>query len=150
MDFLNRSLDMKKIVLPFLIIVTVQGTLRAQSWEEWFQQGPTQKKYLLQQIAALRVYAGQLQKGYTIAREGLAMIGAFTKGELDAHSDYFNSLKKVNPAVKHYANGAALIALHAKIVHGYPISYRRLRNSTAFSPEELGYIHSVFKGLLDH
>ena len=50
----------------FAIIST--GT-RAQTFAEWFRQSATQKKYLLQQIAALQVYIGYVQKGYSIAKE---------------------------------------------------------------------------------
>ena len=64
------------------------GTVEAQTFSEWFRQKKTQKKYLLQQIAALQVYIGYAQKGYRIAKEGLTTIGGFTKGEFDLHSDF--------------------------------------------------------------
>ncbi len=140
---------MKKIFLFLLLFVSVAGSLQAQTFEEWFQQKKTQKKYLLQQIAALQVYIGYAQKGYHIAKEGLTTIGGFTKGEFNLHTDYFNSLKSVNPVVKRYAKVAKIIALQIKIVQNYNRTYRRLNGSDMFSGDELAYIGRVFNRLLD-
>ncbi|ULT42931.1 conjugal transfer protein TraI [Niabella defluvii] len=81
MDFL-KSERMKKILLFLLLVVSAGSNLQAQTFAEWFQQKKTQKKYLLQQIAALQVYIGYAKKGYNIAKDGLNTIGGFTRGEL--------------------------------------------------------------------
>jgi len=144
----NRSI-MKKICL-FLILLSIGiNTLHAQTFDEWFRQKETQKKYLLQQIAALQVYMGYLRKGYKIAKDGLHTISGFTKGEWNLHSDYFNSLKTVHPSIKRYARVADIIALQLKIVQDYHQNYEQLRNTKAFSGDELVYINGVFTRLLD-
>ncbi len=140
---------MKKILLFLLLLASAAGTLQAQTFAEWFQQKKTQKKYLLQQIAALQVYIGYAQKGYNIAKDGLNTIGGFTRGEFNLHTDYFNSLKSVNPEVKRYAKVADIIALQIKIVQNYNRTYRQLNSSDAFSADELAYISRVFGRLLD-
>ncbi len=147
MDFLKPA-RMKKILL-FLLLVSAAGSLQAQTFAEWFQQKKTQKKYLLQQIAALQVYIGYAQKGYNIAKEGLTTIGGFTRGEFNLHTDYFNSLKSVNPDIKRYAKVADIIALQIKIVQNYNRTYRQINSSDAFSNDELAYIGRVFGRLLD-
>ena len=148
MDFLN-SISMKKMLLFLLILVSIAGSLKAQTFAEWFQQKKTQKKYLLQQIAALYIYIGYAQKGYQIAKEGLTTIGGFTRGEFNLHADYFNSLKVVNPEIKHYAKVAEIIGLQVKIVQNYNSTYRKLQSTDAFSNDELNYIRSAFSNLLD-
>ncbi len=148
MDFL-KSISMKKMLLFLLILVSIAGSLKAQTLAEWFQQKKTQKKYLLQQIAALQIYIGYAQKGYKIAKEGLTTIGDFTRGEFNLHGDYFNSLKVVNPEIKHYTKVADIIALQVKIVANYNQTYRRLNSSDAFSDNELAYISRVFSRLHD-
>lgn len=140
---------MKKIILFLLLFVSAGNSLQAQTFAEWFQQKKTQKKYLLQQIAALQVYIRYAKKGYNIAKEGLATIGGFTRGEFNLHTDYFNSLKSVNPEIKRYARVADIIALQVKIMQNYNRTYRRLNNSDAFSNDELAYIGRVFSRLLD-
>ena len=52
-------------------MVLCAENLFAQTLAEWVSQKVTQKKYLLQQIAALQVYSGYLSKGYSIAKDGL-------------------------------------------------------------------------------
>lgn len=148
MDFL-KSISMKKMLLFLLILVSMAGSLKAQTLAEWFQQKKTQKKYLLQQIAALQIYIGYVQKGYQIAKEGLTTIGGFTRGEFNLHSDYFNSLKMVNPAIRKYGKVAGIITLQVKIVENYNSTSRKLESTNAFSNDELNYIRSTFSNLLD-
>lgn len=148
MDFL-KSTGMKKILLMLFLCVSVAGSLQAQTFAEWFDQKNTQRKYLLQQIAALQVYIGYAQKGYSIAKDGLNTIGGFTRGEFKLHTDYFNSLKSVNPQIKRYAKVADIIALQVKIVKNYNRTYRQLNSSDAFNNDELAYIGRVFSRLLD-
>lgn len=140
---------MKKILLLGILLVSVGGKLHAQTIAEWLQQEKTQKQYLLQQIAALKVYTRHVQRGYKIAKEGLTAIGGFTKEEFDLHSNFIQSLKTVNPRIKHYAKVAAIVALQVKIVQDYDHIYRQLRGSPAYSVGERAYIRSVFGRLLD-
>jgi 3-phenylpropionate/cinnamic acid dioxygenase small subunit len=58
---------MKKILTIFLL-VTASGVY-AQNWKEWTQQKKTQIKYLVNQIAALQIYATYVEKGYAIAKK---------------------------------------------------------------------------------
>ncbi len=147
MDFL-KLVRMKKILL-FLLLVSVAGGLQAQTFAEWFNQKQTQKKYLLQQIAALQVYIGYAKKGYKIAKEGLTTIGGFTRGEFNLHTDYFNSLKSVNPEIRRYAKVADIITLQIKIVQNYNRTSRQIKSSDAFSNDEQAYVSRVFGRLLD-
>ena len=140
---------MKKILLFLLLFASAAGSLQAQTFAEWFRQKKTQEKYLLQQIAALQVYIGYAQKGYKIAKEGLSTIGGLTRGEFNLHADYFNSLKVVNPEIKHHAKVAEITGLQVKIVQNYNSTYRKLQSTDAFSNDELNYIRSVFSSLLD-
>lgn len=148
MDFI-KSVRMKKIFLFLLLLASASGNLQAQTLAEWFQQKKTQKKYLLQQIAALQIYIGYAQKGYQIAKEGLTTIGGFTRGEFNFHADYFNSLKVVNPEIKHYAKVAEIIGLQVKVVQNYNSTFRKLKSTDVFSNDELNYIRSAFSNLLD-
>lgn len=140
---------MKKILIVLLLLAS--GTrLQAQTWGEWFSQNSTQKKYLLQQIAALKVYVGYAQKGYRIAKEGLTTIGDITDGEYNLHGVFINSLRKMNPEIKQYARVADIIALQVKIVREYNHSYDWLSGSDAFHGDELDYIQRAYGRLLDN
>ncbi|MBX0335367.1 hypothetical protein K3G39_19195 [Pontibacter sp. HSC-14F20] len=85
------------LLLPLLLLAG--HTLRAQTFEEWFRQKKTQKEYLVQQIAALQAYAGTLQQGYALVREGLQTVHTIKTGDLGLHQAFFLSLQTVNPAL---------------------------------------------------
>ena len=132
-----------------MLLAIFAREVKAQTFAEWFQQKKTQKKYLLQQIAALEVYIGYLQKGYSIAKKGLTAIGDIKNGEFNLHSDYFNSLKNVNPRIKNYARVADIISCQVKIVQTYHQVYSQAKKSNAFNTGEIAYVFRVFGRLLD-
>jgi len=140
---------MKTFLITCITLVTF-SVARAQTWGEWFNQNATQKKYLLQQIAALQVYIGYAQKGYTIAKEGLHTIGTFTGGEFNLHTVFFTSLRMVNPKIKQYGRVADIIALQLKIVQEHSSAYNWLSDSNAFAGSELDYIRNAFGKMLDN
>lgn len=139
---------MKKLLILFLFGMFATTT-QAQTFAEWFRQKKTQKQYLIQQIAALQVYIGYAQKGYSIAKEGLNTIGELKRGEFNLHTDYFNSLKSVNPKIKQYVKVADIIAMQVTIIQGYSKTRRQVRKSGVFNGEELDYIMRVLGRLLD-
>jgi hypothetical protein len=139
---------MKKIIILFLL-VSFTGGAKAQTFAEWFQQKKTQKKYLLQQIAGLQLYIGCIKKGYSIAQNGLTTISDFKNGEFHLHSDYFKSLKNVNPLVKNYSKVADIIFYQVQIVQTYRQAYKRIKKSNAFTPNEIAYMNRVFGRLMD-
>ncbi len=139
---------MKRLFILVLFVILSSGT-KAQTFAEWFHQSATQKKYLLQQIAGLQLYIGYIQKGYSIAKQGLNTISYIKHGEFNLHKDYFNSLKEVNPKIKNYSKVADIILLQMNIVKVYKEAARQIKQSKSFSASEITYINSVFERLLD-
>lgn len=124
------------IILLFILLSSIA---KAQTWNEFFRQKATQEKYLLQQLAALKLYADYLSKGYEIADKGLKTIKGFTKGEFDLHSTFFESLKNVNPAVAGNKNIQEILTWQAAIIKGY----NSLNRETIKSGNDKSYIESV-------
>jgi hypothetical protein len=77
---------------------------------------PSQRKVLLQQIAALKVYSEYLGKGYSIAKDGLKSIGNLKDGELNLHNEYFDSLGQVNVTIAGAGSVAGVIELQQNIL----------------------------------
>ena len=138
-----------KRLLILLLFAILSTTTKAQTFAEWFQQKTTQKKYLLQQIAALQVYIGYVQKGYSVAKQGLTAISDIKHGEFNLHKDYFNSLKTVNPKIKNYSKVADIIALQVKIIKTYKEAIKHVKQSEAFNAKEIIYVNGAFERLLD-
>lgn len=96
---LKNNLWKISVSVAMIMLITVQLS-QGQTFGEFFNQKKTQKRYLLEQIAALQVYIGYAKKGYDIASSGLQTVRDITSGEFNLHSGFINSLKLVSPAVR--------------------------------------------------
>ena len=130
-----------------MVLLFVQCA-NAQTWSEWFQQKKTQKQYLLQQIVALKIYEGYLSEGYNIAKNGLGIIQEIKGCDFSLHSDHFNSLNRINPAIQRYANVTAIIAVQVNIAKLATKAIPNFINSRQFTSKEIKYIQKVFESLL--
>lgn len=139
---------MKKLIL-IASWLCIAESISAQTFDEWFRQKATQKKYLLQQIAALQVYIGYVSKGYSIAKKGLNIIQDIKKGDINLHNNYFTSLVTVNPKIKRYAKVADIISLEITITKEAAKTIRDCRKTGQLTSTELDYLQKVFNTLLN-
>ena len=139
---------MKYLIIIITGFVLSVNSVQAQTWDEWFRQKKTQKKYLVQQIAALQVYLGYVKKGYRIARQGLNLIGDIKDGNFNLHKDYFGSLAEVNPAIANSAKVAEIIILQKLIMRDFGGLYEDCKQDENFTSDEAIYIGRVYQNLL--
>lgn len=120
----------------------------AQKWDEWFKQKKTQKEYLIQQIAALRVYLEYLKEGYDIAKKGLTIVGDIKEGKFDLDLEYIESLGNVNSGISGSAKVSSIIAYQRLII----LEFRMLRDLTSstdfMTRDERNYIADVYANML--
>ncbi|AOM80070.1 hypothetical protein [Pedobacter steynii] len=121
----------------------------AQTWGEWFNQKSTQRKYLIQQIAALKVYTEFLRKGYTVVKDGTGLIRDIKNGDFNLHKDYFGGLKTVNPAIKQYDKVDDIIAMHALMLQERQATLATAADSKRFSNEEIRALLKLYAALSD-
>lgn len=140
----EKTVCMKKIMIAVAACLVLSHPLHAQSWSEWFQQKKTQKKYLLQQIAALQVYIDYAAKGYKIAGDGIHAVRDIKKGDFNLHENFFKSLYQINPAIKKYGKVADILLYQYKILKGAKQTLRDAASAKQLSPEETDYCKSVF------
>ena len=140
---------MKKTLLSVLVVLSFKVST-AQTFEEWFKQKKTQKKYLIEQIVAFKIYLGYVQKGYSIARKGLTTIGNIKKGDFSLHNDFLSSFKSVNPTIRNYSKVPDIIAFQVKIIQSYKSTYKYVQSISLYSPAEIDFIYRVFTNLIDN
>lgn len=133
-------MDFRKLLIPVFLLITVIS--KAQTFDEFFKQKETQRKYLTEQIAAFQLYLGYIKKGIDITNKGLTIVHDLKNGEFHLHSDYFSSLKSVNAHVKTYARVADIITLEKSILatcHKIKtiVTFQKLIDETADNIEEL-------------
>jgi len=137
-----------------IIVIVIVGTLSgttcdAQTFNEWFRQGKTQRRYLRKQIALLKVYLTYLQEGYDIAQDGLALVSDIKDGEFSLHRDYFTSLKNVNPHLPGAPQVANVFELQVLAVRVMQDANSFCRGCEYFTEEELHYVSRVHANLLE-
>lgn len=138
---------MKKLITIIILTICVKAC-KAQTFAEWFQQKKTQKKYLIEQIAAFKIYICYVQKGYSITEKGLSTISNIKNGDFNLHKDFFSSLKSINPTIRNYAKVAGIIAFQIKTVKVYKDTYRQVQSSNLFNSDEVHYVFKAFTSLL--
>lgn len=140
----NGSRSLLIFTLLTAILSGMAGEGRAQTFAEWFKQGSTQKKYLLQQIAALQVFSSYLRQGYRVAHQGLGSISNSLTSEHGLHADYYNSLKVANPAVRYSPQVKEILQWQADIL----TAFSALTRLASLSPDEQSYLASVQAAVL--
>jgi len=140
---------MRKIFMILISFFLVANSVKAQTWEEWFRQNRTQKKYLLQQIEALKIYFNYAVKGYNIANNGITTIRNIKNGDFNLHRDFLSALSQVNPQIKKYGKLADIIALQLQIVKQTKRSLREIQATKQFTQAEMQYCRHVLNNLLD-
>jgi hypothetical protein len=138
---------MKASILSFFFLVTF-NTSFSQTLAEWTQQKKTQRKYLIQQIAALQTHLQYLKKGYDIAHKGITTVKNIKNGEWDLHKDYFGSLLLVNPAIKNYARVADIISVQVRMVKQVRSLIDECGQRKLLSPGEIDYVVKTCDHLL--
>lgn len=133
-----------RLVIFTIVLLTSIADLHAQTYAEFFRQKKTQTKYLLEQIAALEMYAGYAKKGYDIASTGLNTVRDLSKGEFNLHNSFISSLKTVSPVIKNNTKVAEIIILQIEIAK----SFRNIRNS-GLSTTTSTYVEMVKANVLE-
>ena len=137
---------MKRVII-ILILTLLAKFCPAQNFQEWFRQNVTQQRYLIEQIAQLKVYLELAEKGYEIARDGLNLISVLKDGEFRLHKNRFDSLSVVKPAVKNATMAGDIVGL----VRGTIVLYWGLDDILGreehLSQQEKRYIKGVFDRL---
>lgn len=135
----RRAKVLSRFLILLLLIQTVTAsTSKAQTWDEWFRQKKTQLDYLAKQIAELQAYGGFLKQGYAISQHGLGAVKNWTGSEFALHSDYYQSLKEVSPALKNNPRAMDIAAYISAIRD----SFGQL-NTKGMSTEGLAYTNLV-------
>ena len=138
---------MNKVIL-IISLLTLSQVATGQTFDEWFRQKKTQRKYLVQQIAALKVYLGYLKDGYDIAKKGLTMVGDIKQGKFDLDIEYLASLRSVNPSVSKSAKVASIVAYQRAIMIEFGALKNKAVETELFRDEEKAYIGNVYANML--
>lgn len=139
---------MRMIVIIAVLMILVFKSAYTQTTQEWTQQKSTQKKYLLQQIAALHTYISYTKKGYDIVNKGVTTLRNIKKGDFNLHQDFFNHLKNINPKISRYAKVADIVAYQLRIIKQTKEAVTGIKATKQFTSQETDYCVAVLNNLL--
>lgn len=137
----------EKVVVMIICIVCTLPSTKAQGLKQWFSQKSTQTEYLVQQIAALKMYSGYLQKGYKIVKGGLNTISDIKNGHLHLDRVFFDSLKLVSGSVKNDERIREIIQLQQQTAGLIRVALKMVRGSAYFESSDLQYVQKVCDGV---
>jgi hypothetical protein len=135
---------MKQFILLNIIIIN-SLTGNTQGLGNIFNQKAADLKSMGKQIALLQLYIGWIEKGYSIARSGLTLIGDIKQGELNLHTVFFGSLSSVNPEIKKCSKVAAIIVTIQAITK----ELNKISSVQNISTGEMQYLITVKGNLLE-
>lgn len=104
-----------KALLIALWLSLLAANANAQLFKEWFRQNRTQREYLKEQIAQLKLYLQLTKEGYKIAKEGLSAIDQIKTGEFKLHRNRFDSLLIVKSGITSLSRLQHITGLHGSI-----------------------------------
>lgn len=139
---------MKKYIVLLFILISIGAQAQSPNWNEWFRQKKTQRKYLLQQIAALKVYLEYLKKGYKIVDKGLTTIGDIKNGTFNLDKDYLTSLKQVSPVVKNSSKIKEVLVYQHSVTSDFRTFLDDCRKDANLTSNEVHYIEDVYQNML--
>jgi hypothetical protein len=137
-----------KYVCILIAGMLLSTSTSAQTWNEWFRQKKTQKKYLIQQVAALQLYLKYLKEGYDIAKKGLNVIGDIKEGKFDLDSDYLTSLRSVNSSIGRSATTTRIIAYQRLLIRQFGKFKNDSEESEYLTVQEKRYVSSVYSNVI--
>ena len=137
----------KLTAIVSLVVFVTTVPVRAQTINEWFKQKKTQKAYLIQQIAALKVYLEYLKDGYDIVKKGMTLVGDIKEGNLNSHKEYFGSLSNVNRVVSSSPQASRIVYLQTLTARIINQLKKRLDNPE-LTDAERSYLENVCSNVL--
>lgn len=112
-----------------------------------FNQNATERKYLMEQIAAIKVYLGYVKQGNDILHKGTSLIGDIKNGDLDLHKDHFAGLKKIKPALLRDGKVDAIRKMSLTMQEDRKTAMRNSEQSGKFRTEELSELKKIYVSL---
>jgi hypothetical protein len=102
----------------------------------------------IEKLNQLKQILQEMYDGYKILTEGYNKIVQITSGNYNLHEVFLDGLYLVSPTVRKYGRIADIIDFEAKILSEYKSSFSKIKNSKAFSPEQLDYLAGVYDKVL--
>lgn len=136
---------MKKIII--IAAIGLSHTVQAQGVLGFFNQQDTKKKRMIEQIALLETYLGEVKKGYSEVENGISTMHDLKNGTFSLHTAYINSLNAVSPSVSSDPSINRITTMAGDIRNCFVEEIRYQQRSGMLSEPEQQYVRHVYQHL---
>lgn len=91
----------------------------------------------------------QKQLENALSKLKLEEISQWTKKQRDLYKGYYEELARVKSAITYYQRIKEITRLQTQLIQQYESTWNLLRQDPHFSATELGYMQSVYEGMLE-
>jgi len=151
MELPNNTINMKTIrttgIFIFLLIGFHVMDAKAQFLGGFFSQQSDKQKLMVEQIAGYETYLNSIKTGYKITESGLNTVNEIKGGTFSLHTAYFNSLRRVSPAVQSNPKGKAIAGIVQQISQVFTGEISWQQQQKILNTAEMNYIGRVYQGL---
>jgi hypothetical protein len=140
---------MKRTLSFLLSLLLCSHACLCQTFDEWYKQNKTQKKYLLLQIAKLQTYMAYAKQGYQIVQGGLRLVGDIKEGDFRLHNDYFTHLQTVSPSIKKYSKVTAILSIQLQMLQTYRSGISKLNAESLLTGSNKGECRQIMEAVID-
>jgi hypothetical protein len=102
-----------------------------------------------QKLTELKNILSEMKTGYQILSTGYETIRSISEGNFNLHNAFLSALLAINPAVKNYKRVADIISYQSSIVSEYKSAFNRFKQDKHFTPDEIGYLGTVYGNLFN-
>jgi hypothetical protein len=137
---------MKKIyVFGLTLVLALCTTLPCRAQEAEIEQ----LLLNVEKLAELKSILQKMYDGYKILTEGYEKVKQITSGNFNLHEVFLDGLYLVSPNVRKYHRVADIIEAEATILKEYKTTFGKVRQTGAFSGDQLNYIQGIYNNVLD-
>ena len=102
-----------------------------------------------QKLTEMKQTLSDMYTGYKIVEVGYTTIRDIAHGNFDLHKAFLDGLLAVSPMVRNYYKVAEIISFQLQLVKEYKAAYARFQSDKHFTPDELGYMGTVYGQLFN-
>jgi hypothetical protein len=139
---------MKKLCIIGLIVmmatIFIPQASKAQSIADLLEQLSLD----YQKLAGLKSILSQMYTGYEVLNKGYHGVKDVSQRNFTLHEGFLDGLLVVSPAVRKYPRVQDIINDQSSIISEYHSGYSGFRQDKQFSPDEVGYMLTVYNNLV--
>ncbi len=139
---------MKKVTIIIVILLSTLTVFPSKGKAQSIAQLLEQLTLDYQKLAGLKSILSQMYTGYEVLSKGYHAVKDVSQGNFNLHQVFLDGLLVVSPTLRKYPRVTDIIDDQSSLISEYHSAYSSFRKDTHFSPDEVGYMLTVYNNLV--